>query len=221
MSTNAADERPITSLWWLPVVFGAVTFGVGVFFVVSPHETLSTFTVIAGIFLLVDGVLAIFGSILGNGEGRSLPAIIGVLSANRVGGGLTGVLDRGGVEVGGRRDGIGLEVDDDELAGVAVDEIHAAGEVGAVVEHGREGDFALVTLGGQGALHRRGGQAARGQLDHLGGRCSDAGLSAHGRGDRREVLATGEGDELHDAVHGGPDVDGRREVEADRCLPGI
>jgi uncharacterized membrane protein HdeD (DUF308 family) len=82
MSTNAAEElRPVTSLWWLPVLFGVVTFGVGAFFVVSPHETLSTFTVIAGIFLLVDGVLAIFGSIFGKGEGRSLLALIGVLSA--------------------------------------------------------------------------------------------------------------------------------------------
>ena len=82
MSTNAADNlRPITSLWWLPALFGVVTFGVGVFFVVSPHETLSTFTVIAGIFLLFDGVLAIFGSIFGNGEGRGLLALIGVLSA--------------------------------------------------------------------------------------------------------------------------------------------
>jgi uncharacterized membrane protein HdeD (DUF308 family) len=82
MSTNAADNlRPITSLWWLPALFGVVTFGVGVFFVVSPHETLSTFTVIAGIFLLFDGVLAIFGSIFGKGEGRGLLALIGVLSA--------------------------------------------------------------------------------------------------------------------------------------------
>ena len=82
MSTNAADNlRPITSLWWLPALFGVVTLGVGVFFVVSPHETLSTFTVIAGIFLLFDGVLAIFGSIFGKGEGRGLLALIGVLSA--------------------------------------------------------------------------------------------------------------------------------------------
>ena len=82
MPANAADKlRPITTLWWLLVLFGVVTFGVGVFFVVSPHETLSTFTVIAGIFLLVDGVLAIFGSIFGKGEGRGLLAVIGVLSA--------------------------------------------------------------------------------------------------------------------------------------------
>ena len=83
MSTHVAGElRPVTSFWWLPVVFGVVTLGVGLFFVVSPHETLSTFTVIAGIFLLVDGVLAILGSIFGDGrDGRGLLALIGVLSA--------------------------------------------------------------------------------------------------------------------------------------------
>jgi uncharacterized membrane protein HdeD (DUF308 family) len=82
MSTNAADNlRPVTSLWWLPALFGVITLGVGVFFVVSPHETLSTFAAIAGIFLLFDGVLAIFGSIFGKGDGRGLLALIGVLSA--------------------------------------------------------------------------------------------------------------------------------------------
>jgi uncharacterized membrane protein HdeD (DUF308 family) len=81
MSTDAADNlRPITTLWWVFVLFGVVTLGVGVFFVVSPHETLSTFTVIAGIFLLVDGVLAILASIFSGGEGRGLLALIGVLS---------------------------------------------------------------------------------------------------------------------------------------------
>jgi uncharacterized membrane protein HdeD (DUF308 family) len=82
MSTHAAyNLRPVTNFWWLFVLFGVVTLGVGVFFVVSPHETLSTFTVIAGIFLLVDGVLAIFASIFAGGDGRGLLALIGVLSA--------------------------------------------------------------------------------------------------------------------------------------------
>jgi len=79
MSTSA-DER-FGSLWWLVVLFGVAVLGVGVFFVASPHETLSTFTVIAGILLLVDGVLAILASIFGRGEGRGLLAIIGVLGA--------------------------------------------------------------------------------------------------------------------------------------------
>ncbi len=82
MSTNASENlRPVTNLWWLPALFGVVTLCVGVFFVVSPHETLSTFTVIAGVFLLVDGVLAICGSIFGEGDGRGLLALTGVLSA--------------------------------------------------------------------------------------------------------------------------------------------
>ena len=82
MSTTAGQElRPITSFWWLPLLFGVAALGVGIFFIVSPHETLSTFTAIAGIFVLVDGVIAIVGSILGSGDGRGLLALIGVLSA--------------------------------------------------------------------------------------------------------------------------------------------
>ena len=84
MSTYAADNplRPVTSFWWLFMLFGVATLGVGVFFVVSPHETLSTFTVIAGIFLLVDGVLAILASVFNPGEGRGLLALIGVFSVS-------------------------------------------------------------------------------------------------------------------------------------------
>ena len=82
MSTYEATELgPLKSLWWLLILFGVIVFGVGVFFVVSPHETLSTFTVIAGILLLFDGVVAIIASIVGHGEGRGLLAVIGVLSA--------------------------------------------------------------------------------------------------------------------------------------------
>ena len=82
MSTFADKELSrFASLWWLVVLFGVAVLGVGIFFVASPHETLSTFTVIAGILLLVDGVLAIVASIFGRGEGRGLLAMIGVLSA--------------------------------------------------------------------------------------------------------------------------------------------
>ena len=57
MSYSSAEPPDVLrSLWWLLVLFGVVAVGVGIF-LVSPHETLSTFTVIAGIFLLVDGVL--------------------------------------------------------------------------------------------------------------------------------------------------------------------
>jgi uncharacterized membrane protein HdeD (DUF308 family) len=74
------EPRALTRLWWLLALFGVLLLGVGVFFVVSPHDTLSTFAVIAGIFLLVDGVIAITASIFGSGDGRALLALIGVLS---------------------------------------------------------------------------------------------------------------------------------------------
>ena len=81
MSRFDEEQGALAQLWWLVTLFGAAVFCVGVFFVVSPHETLSTFTVIAGIFLLVDGVLAIGTSIFAKGEGRGMLALIGVLSA--------------------------------------------------------------------------------------------------------------------------------------------
>lgn len=82
MSTTAPDDmRPVTSLWWLLLLVGIAAVGVGIFFIASPHESLSTFAVIAGIFLLADGVLAVGSSIFGRGESRGLVAVIGALSA--------------------------------------------------------------------------------------------------------------------------------------------
>ena len=82
MITPTTQElRAASGLWWVISLVGLVALGVGLFLVFSPHETLKTFAVNIGIFLLVDGALAILGSIIGKGEGRGLLAIIGVLSA--------------------------------------------------------------------------------------------------------------------------------------------
>jgi uncharacterized membrane protein HdeD (DUF308 family) len=82
LSTSTTESLEILeSLWWLVALFGLLTLGVGVFLIVSPHETLSTFTVIAGILLLVDGIIAIFRSVFGERENRGLLALVGVLSA--------------------------------------------------------------------------------------------------------------------------------------------
>jgi uncharacterized membrane protein HdeD (DUF308 family) len=74
------ELKPLSSVWWLLLLLGIISLGVGIFFVASPHETLSTFTVIAGIVLLIDGALAVIASIFGKGEGRGLLATMGVLS---------------------------------------------------------------------------------------------------------------------------------------------
>jgi uncharacterized membrane protein HdeD (DUF308 family) len=81
MSTSPLPTlRDVTRLWWLVALFGVVVAAVGIFFVADPHETLSTFTVIAGVFLLVDGVIALLASLFGRGEGRGVVAIVGLVS---------------------------------------------------------------------------------------------------------------------------------------------
>jgi uncharacterized membrane protein HdeD (DUF308 family) len=62
------------------LIFGLITLGVGVFFIVEPHETLKVFTVILGIFLVVDGVLAMLAALSGRGESRGLLTTVGILS---------------------------------------------------------------------------------------------------------------------------------------------
>src|SRR3954468_4475980 len=81
MTDQLATQLPsVKNLWWLAVLFGVITLGIGLFFVVSPHETLATFAVIAGIFLVIDGVGSIVGSIIRKGEGRGILAITGEIS---------------------------------------------------------------------------------------------------------------------------------------------
>ena len=74
---SASDARVLS---WFLIVVGLLTLAVGVFFVASPHETLKVFTVIGGILLLVDGLLAIIGALVGVSESRGLLAMVGVLS---------------------------------------------------------------------------------------------------------------------------------------------
>lgn len=74
------DIKILTAMPWLLIAFGLITLAVGIFFIASPHETLATFTVIAGIFLIFDGALALLGAIFGRGEGRGLLSVVGILS---------------------------------------------------------------------------------------------------------------------------------------------
>jgi uncharacterized membrane protein HdeD (DUF308 family) len=81
--SSQADEALdlLRAVWWLLIIFGVIAIGVGVFLLADPHESLSTLTVIVGILLLIDGVLAVISSVVGRGEGRGLLALVGVLSA--------------------------------------------------------------------------------------------------------------------------------------------
>ena len=81
MMMNSSESAPdATVLSWFLIGVGVATLAVGVFFVASPDETLKVFTVLGGILLLVDGLLAIIGALVGVGESRGLLATVGVLS---------------------------------------------------------------------------------------------------------------------------------------------
>ena len=81
MMMNSYERAPDpTVLSWFLIGVGVLTLAVGVFFVASPDETLKVFTVLGGILLLVDGLLAIIGALVGVSESRGLLAMVGVLS---------------------------------------------------------------------------------------------------------------------------------------------
>ncbi len=74
-----SDIKALNRVWWLVALFGLISLGIGIFFVASPNETLSTFTVIAGIVLIIEGAISVLTAIFAKGEGRGLLAIVGVL----------------------------------------------------------------------------------------------------------------------------------------------
>lgn len=79
-SSIDGDLKSLKHIWWLALLIGLASLVVGIFFVVSPHESLAVYAVVIGILLLFDGLLAVIESIFGRGEGRGVLATVGVLS---------------------------------------------------------------------------------------------------------------------------------------------
>jgi uncharacterized membrane protein HdeD (DUF308 family) len=67
--------------WWLLSIVGVLSAVAGVVILFRPDESLSTLAVIAGIFLLLDGILELADSLLRSTRNRGLVALLGVLSA--------------------------------------------------------------------------------------------------------------------------------------------
>ena len=70
-----------TSGWWLLVVVGVLSLIAGVIILFKPGDSLATLAVIAGIFLLVDGILELVSSFLRSTPNRGLVALLGVVTA--------------------------------------------------------------------------------------------------------------------------------------------
>jgi uncharacterized membrane protein HdeD (DUF308 family) len=80
-ASRSEAQQAIKGVWYGLLLFGLLTLGLGVFLIVEPNETIKVLTVIVGIFLLVDGVLAIISSLVSAGDGRAMLAFVGALSA--------------------------------------------------------------------------------------------------------------------------------------------
>ncbi|HKO26606.1 MAG TPA: HdeD family acid-resistance protein [Solirubrobacteraceae bacterium] len=73
------DPADAASGWWLFVMIGIASLVAGVIVVLQPSHSLATLAVVAGIFLLLDGIVEMVESLGHSAEKRGLSAIIGIL----------------------------------------------------------------------------------------------------------------------------------------------
>jgi uncharacterized membrane protein HdeD (DUF308 family) len=78
---SGAEARQYRGGRWLFPIVGVLSVVAGVIILFRPSESLSTLAVIAGIFLLLDGILELADSLLGGTRNRGLVALLGALSA--------------------------------------------------------------------------------------------------------------------------------------------
>ena len=76
-----AGEKEYPGAWWLLAAAGVLSVVAGVIILFRPSESLPTLAVIAGIFLLLDGILELADSLLRRTRNRGLVALLGVLTA--------------------------------------------------------------------------------------------------------------------------------------------
>jgi uncharacterized membrane protein HdeD (DUF308 family) len=75
------DVRAATGGWWLLALVGVLSIAAGIIILIKPGDSLATLAVIAGIFLLVDGILELTASLIGATPSRGSLALLGALTA--------------------------------------------------------------------------------------------------------------------------------------------
>ena len=76
-----AEARELTWGWWLLVLVGLLSVVAGVIVLFKPGDSLATLAVIAGIFLLVDGILELASSFMSSTRNRGMVALFGAITA--------------------------------------------------------------------------------------------------------------------------------------------
>ena len=81
-SSSLAAERAkeYARFWWVPATVGVLSVIAGVIVLAKPSNSLKTLAVIAGIFILIDGIVELIASFSGSTENRGLVALLGVLN---------------------------------------------------------------------------------------------------------------------------------------------
>ena len=78
---TTADVRAATGGWWMLLLVGVLSIAAGIIILLKPSDSLATLAVIAGIFLLVDGIIELAASLMHGTHSRGSLALLGVLTA--------------------------------------------------------------------------------------------------------------------------------------------
>jgi uncharacterized membrane protein HdeD (DUF308 family) len=80
-SMREAEAEELSWGWWLVVLVGLLSFVAGVIILIKPSDSLATLAVIAGIFLLIDGILELAHSFMSSTRNRGMTALFGAVTA--------------------------------------------------------------------------------------------------------------------------------------------
>jgi uncharacterized membrane protein HdeD (DUF308 family) len=70
----------MTGGWWIATLVGVMSVIAGILVIAKPSNSVATLAVISGIFVLIDGIVAILESLVRDTESRGVMAILGVVS---------------------------------------------------------------------------------------------------------------------------------------------
>src|SRR5436309_11497224 len=80
--TVSVEEEVVeaSKLWWLLTLLGVISIVAGGILVARPSQSLNVLAVVFGIFLLIDGIIALIWVLRNRGPSRGLEAIVAVVS---------------------------------------------------------------------------------------------------------------------------------------------
>lgn len=81
MPDKSVEEElgALARVWWLPLGMGILSIVAGVIVLIKPGNSLKAIAIVVGIFVALDGVIALIGASRRSTEGRGLMALMGVL----------------------------------------------------------------------------------------------------------------------------------------------